>query len=508
VQTNHFFNSKRAISVALSAALFFALNLAAVPELYDGLLLGLLGITCLLPWFLWHVHPYPFAPIYYTSFLFLLAYPIRTFLVLVFPETALGISASYMPPFDPTTVMRALVIMIIGILVYQLSYYLLPLILSFRVRPSNQDETCNGWRIRIVLLYVSGWLVRAYQITSGNFTTWLQGENFDPTTFTLLTYFSEFCEIAYILVWVLAFKEKKKGFATYLLLGSLVVCEAFFGLTIQGTKTRLVRLVFFPIMAYSLIKFRLPWKTLGMAGCLAVVFVFPFVHAYRDLYTERFGESFNISAQEGLTTSMEAVGGMFAMSGQSGHYSVSDDVPVITLGLAILLNRLHGFDSLVVALDNFPRPFPYLFGMDLITAPIAFIPRAIWPEKPISESSDIFDVQILQSPFSRSSTYPIAEGHMNGGWLGVVLVMFSVATLQWALFFLFYLPKQANPLVISAYIWFFIWVVDVGTWVLPAYTFLVQRIIIFLIVWAIFRLRPLTFASLSQAQQKHVYKLG
>jgi hypothetical protein len=472
-----------------------------VPEFSDGLLLGLLTVICLLPWFLWRLQPYPFAPIYYTSILLVLVYPIRAFVVLVFPDNALGISTFYTPPYDPQIVKRALFSAILGILAYQIFYYCLHFMARLKPRASHHEPSYTGWKSKVLLICLIGWLFRIYQIATGNFTSWLPGENFDPLTFTLLTYFSELCEIAYILVWVFALKEQNPRPLTYLLLASVLISEVVFGLTVQGTKTRLVRLGLFPIMAYSLIKFRVPWRTLAVAAFIAVSFLFPFVHAYRDIYTDKFGESFQFSAEDGLVTSIEAIGGMFD---QSGHYStsISDDVPVLALGVAILINRLHGFDSLVVALDNFPRPFPYMKGDDLITAPIAFIPRAIWPDKPLSQSSDIFDVQILDSPLARSSTFPIAEGYMNGGSLGIVLVMLSVAALQWALFSLFYFPKNNDPIVTAAYIWFFIWVVDIGTWVLPAYTYLTQRILVFSIVWVMFRHPPVAFECDVRSQAK------
>jgi hypothetical protein len=473
----------------------------AVPEFSDGLLLGILTVACLLPWLFWNIQPYPFAPIYYTSILLLLVYPIRAFVVLVFPEMALGISTFYTPPYDPLTVKQALFSVILGVLTYQIFYYCLHSITRLKLRALHPETPYSGWQSKLLLIYLVGWLFRIYQINTGNFTSWLPGENFDPTTFTLLTYFSELCEIAYILVWIFALKEQKCSALTYLLLGSLIISELVFGLTVQGTKTKLVRLGLFPIMAYSLVKCRVPWKTLAIASCIAVGFLFPFVHAYRDIYTERFGESFQFSAEDGLVTSVEAIGGMFD---QSGHYStsISDDAPVLALGLAILLNRLHGFDSLVVALENFPRPFSYMKGEDLITAPIALIPRAIWPDKPVSQSSDIFDVQILESPLARSSTFPVAEGYMNGGWSGVVLVMLSVAALQWALFSLFYFPNKNDTLIVGAYIWFFIWVVDIGTWVLPAYTYLTQRILVFTIVWVMFRHTSLAFQCDVRRQAK------
>src|SRR5262249_37225952 len=133
-----------------------------------------------------------------------------------------------------------------------------------------------------------------------------------------------------------------------------------------------------------------------------------------------------------------------------------------------------------------PKSFDYIFGADVIAAATAFIPRAIWPEKPTSESIRVFDREILDSQIATSSPYPIAEGYLNGGLVGIVFVLLTMAFLQRLLYALFNASEKNHPLMIVSYLWFFYMVVNIDSWVLPAYGFLIQRALIFGLVYFIF----------------------
>jgi hypothetical protein len=53
----------------------------------------------------------------------------------------------------------------------------------------------------------------------------------------------------------------------------------------------------------------------------------------------------------------------------------------------------------------------------------AFVPRAVYPDKPITTTGDKFNELVTGNPDSRSSPGMFVEGYWNLGWLGLVLVV-------------------------------------------------------------------------------------
>jgi hypothetical protein len=488
-----------AVSVLFLVCCFFL-----VQDPIQSILLWILFSLCLVPWLLWNKQPNLFAPIYYTSAFLLIIYPIRTFQVLAFPDLVVSILP---PPYNATLVYAVLLYSIFGISAYFVFYYCLP-VRPWRIKSSTSacESNLKSWPGKIVLLYLIGWCARAYQIQTGNFRTWIWGEGYDIKTYTLLTYIGELSEIAYIFMWVYWLCSKARLKTTTLL---LIICsvEVVFALTVQGSKIPFIRLMLFPLMAFYLTRGHLPVKVAAPAVLAIVFFVFPFVQAYRDYYQERFGQSLNVSLEEGASIAVDAVGGMYATD---RHYSsvLEAGSGIWLVGAVVFLNRFHGFDSLAVMIKSVPRDFSFVYGKDLLTIPLSLIPRALWPEKPMSDVQRIFDKDITPGPgtsesdMSSSCPYPIAEGYFNGGLPGILLVILSLSFLQRSLYSGFYLPRKGDPFSIAVYIWFFIWVVEIGTWVLPAYTYLIQRLLVILGVWVVFHSHTLVFGN------NHVRQIG
>ncbi len=459
--------------------------LLLVKDPLQSMLLASLFAMCLIPWFFWRAQPNVFAPIYYTSLFLLIIYPVRTVFLLVFPDYAVSI---FPPPYNPELVNKVLTYSLIGVGAYILFYYGLPIppLPQKAVTPAHSHSQLKGWVPKIMVIYVAGWCARAYQIQTGNFRTWVWGEGYDITTYTLLTYIGEVCEIGYILTWIYWLKREKRKIVPWILLLGISAVELAFALTVQGSKIPLVRLMLFPLIASYLIKGRLRLTVLVPVSLAVVFFVFPFVQAYRDFYEERFGQLLEISLEDGASIALDAIGGMY---GHERHYTagLAGDSSIWLFASVVFLNRFHGFESLALVLENVPRPFGFVYGKDLLMAPLALIPRAIWNDKPISNVAPIFDYEIVQSTgISSNCPYPIAEGYFNAGLLGVLLVMLTLAMLQRVVYSGFFLARRQDPFSVGVYIWLFIWVVELGTWVLPAYTYLVQRLVILGVVWLLF----------------------
>jgi hypothetical protein len=73
----------------------------------------------------------------------------------------------------------------------------------------------------------------------------------------------------------------------------------------------------------------------------------------------------------------------------------------------------------------FPEQEPFRYGSTTLVVVLGFIPRAIWPDKPVGIGKDLtrYYVGPLYQPFSGFSVTPTLPGEVfiNFGWLGVVL---------------------------------------------------------------------------------------
>jgi len=449
----------------------------AIPDLTHAALLALLFIVCVLPWFFWEREPDLFAPIYFTSIFLTLIYPVRTLMLILFPEYVVS---DFPPPYDAGLLTRGLLYIIVGIIIYLFFYYNPPKILITRSAGFSLQPPQKSWPLMILLIYLTGWTVRIYQISTQNYLTFLTGEGYDPRSYTLLSYFAELSVIAYILTWVYWMIQEKHDAKSWFLLLAVVVPEAIYVIAIQGAKTHLVRLILFPMMAYYLVRRKMPAKILVPAVAFVVLFVFPYVQTYRDIYLERFGGNLEIFLQEDLSIASQSLTEMYS---RPGYYSAGiSNAPYWLISSVVFLNRWAGLDGLMAVLTNVPDRFGFVYGKDLLLIPFALVPRTIWPDKPVSDVQSIFDKEITSSVGSSTSPYPIAEGYFNGGLVGIVLVMFTLAILQKVLYSGFFLPRQDNTLAICVYIWLFIWIIWIDSWVLPMYVSLLQRVAVLSLV--------------------------
>src|SRR5689334_4939679 len=131
-----------------------------------ALLLGLLLVLCILPWYLWRREPNICAPIYATSVYLLLAYPLRAILLLVFPNYSVSF---FPPPYDASLVTMSLLYCVAGMCVYLITYYHFPKPLIPTFKKLSLQTSVENWPAKICVVYASGWIVRLYQIATGNY---------------------------------------------------------------------------------------------------------------------------------------------------------------------------------------------------------------------------------------------------------------------------------------------------------------------------------------------------
>jgi hypothetical protein len=78
-----------------------------------------------------------------------------------------------------------------------------------------------------------------------------------------------------------------------------------------------------------------------------------------------------------------------------------------------------------IVMDIFPTVEPYRHGRTLLVTLLGFIPRAVWPDKPIGMGKEITkytDGIFYNSRHGHSLTITfLGDFYVNGGWFGIVL---------------------------------------------------------------------------------------
>jgi hypothetical protein len=95
------------------------------------------------------------------------------------------------------------------------------------------------------------------------------------------------------------------------------------------------------------------------------------------------------------------------------------------------INRASLLTTVAHVIDYTPSVVPYQYGSTYAYLPVSLVPRFIWPDKPsINDANQFYqnaygvtNAQESHNNISISVGVP-AEGFMNFGWLGVIIVMF------------------------------------------------------------------------------------
>ncbi len=76
--------------------------------------------------------------------------------------------------------------------------------------------------------------------------------------------------------------------------------------------------------------------------------------------------------------------------------------------------------TMFVAIQRYVKKFDYSFGLQLVGAMFFFVPRSLWPSKPIGTGAMTAE-KLLGNDFTNVSAPLVSEGYVNFGIIGVVL---------------------------------------------------------------------------------------
>ena len=229
----------------------------------------------------------------------------------------------------------------------------------------------------------------------------------------ILSDLSLFCPLAICAAALQLYRERVPGARTTLII--LFIVELVFGAA-AGGKQSFVIAVLAVAIPMSATRHRLP-KALVIGGIIAfMVAIIPFNQEYRaslkvdsrSLSTSQAIEQAPTIIQQALTSQ-----NLFGTIGTSAVY---------------LLQRIQEISGPAIILQRTPAQIPFDSSIQLIETPLTYmVPRALWPGKPILESSYEFSQQYYDIPsttVSNAAISPIGDLYRHGGWIPVAVGMF------------------------------------------------------------------------------------
>lgn len=204
------------------------------------------------------------------------------------------------------------------------------------------------------------------------------------------------------LIGYLVFAEKKEKYR-YILYG-IIIFEILFNLP-SGSKQRVIE----PIITFILIRSiytNIPYKGIAIFVAVYLFVITPFITLYRNdaLSFEEFIDQY-FSEQ-------------FQESGDSDE-AIQNQVAA-RLNYSIVISRIMKY--------HLEYGKPYVYGETYVNTLIMFIPRFIWPDKPILISGNIFGKEygFIQENNDKTSVgkYWIGESFMNFGYIGLFVCFF------------------------------------------------------------------------------------
>ncbi len=286
--------------------------------------------------------------------------------------------------------------------------------------------------------------------------------------------------MAWALAWMLLFSGRATGAQKWLLFLFLIPAAAFIARSLLGNKTVTITLAGLPIAAYWYTKHRIPWKTVLVLLLLVVFVIFPFYNTFR-LSDLRLAQS------ERVSLTMDRI-----VKWDSEDYLRSS--------IRLFKRRMAMINSTAVVVRDVGRWVPYAHGSTIFEPLVVnFIPRFLWPEKPIYEMGygfgETFRVTNPTDRYTRIAATLPGELYWNFALPGVLIGMFL-----WGWFLRFVYRRfgemaTLDPVRRSIYLSLVVALVFVGS-VAPAVVGIVRTLLVlFALCWFSQRLGILRVAG-------------
>jgi hypothetical protein len=372
-----------------------------------GILVGCLGVAAtrlaLAPYALWFPMPwflltsaayYGFGP---------LLYYFGT------AETVNQVDGFYL--INDALLLQCNVLTVSGIVVVLLVY--LSLSAAFGSKPADGVitqqarpllETTALWRVAIVFVMI-GVLVKVFLVIPTAVGLW------DVVLPGSIEYFGQFSSLALVPLLILATAFRRLHFALFTVLLGFEVVTAF----IQLSKLAIMKIGLLVVLAMVLRGTSV--RKLALIGVLSVLL-------YTQILVPLVGYgriAFDVLGVKGVS---EAGALLQEFAGGTAQDRLASVMP----GVQSWWARLNYAPAQGFALDSYDEG---LAGDTFQLAIWVFVPRVIYPEKPITTTGSKFNELVTRNPDSKSAPGMFAEGYWNAGWIGLIVVAGVMGAWYW-----------------------------------------------------------------------------
>ena len=334
----------------------------------------------------------------------LVLYPIRLIALWLFEDDA---RPSYFEVLEETALERAAMLALIGSIGFVAGYVAVLRGRSIAVLDSRHWHESTG-DVRLVWVFlVLSLFGTAYLVLTGDYISYLMGQNRNPAFQHIAYLFSTFQWAGFIGAWILYLRAPKgNGVLFTLVIVNLVVVPYQF---IQGSKTFLSLLVVSLLFAYVWVRRRFP-LTLATAGLAFVTFfVFPFVEQFRAHVNAEYGEIPSF-----LQFRLKELGGLEARDVSDADNKWWSSALKVS-GRYAGIDELHNLDRMV------PTYLDYRYGKDFMAIIYNVVPRMLWAGKP--EYSRGADYGAALGTVTSVTPFPYGEALWQFGAMGLMPMM-------------------------------------------------------------------------------------
>ena len=405
-------------------AVKFVNSFASITTAY--LLIGILGILVFGP-ILYRIARHSldiaepgiwFAVYYFTHF------GVRAIYDIVFGSLVLGFGPESVN-FD--LVNTALGVSIIGFLAFWTGYHMFvgkAFANSLAVLPRNWS--LNRALCAAIFCVVLGWSFRAFLVyyQAGGIGAWLKANKYivlaQAQGTMYLSILSSLSTVGWLIFFILArvFKKRKYRFLFTL----FFVPDLAFQFA-SGSRAQFIFLLLMLLIALYMTSKR-NYKTNIRYTCGAAVLITLFIFLFPFFSLIRGGIR---NLEEIFVQTLN-----FWQSSKELFYLIG--------------SRQVGLDSLAIVVDCVPKEEPYTLGSELTLVGIAWIPRKIWPDKPVVSLGKIFYERFYPPIFHEGTSVAITlpgEFYWAFGLIGVIIGMLVIGIL-WRLLFEYLVRPKGN----------------------------------------------------------------
>jgi hypothetical protein len=187
-----------------------------------------------------------------------------------------------------------------------------------------------------------------------------------------------------------------------------------FTVFLAGFKGQVIYRLIYLALAYVFIRRRFPGRILGLA-VLVLAFIMPLNLLLRDQYANDQSSIIQGRPDTVVAASVDALDEV--LSGQT-EYTIGS-VP------ERFMRQSAQLQDLAMAVQYVDRTGMTLQGSEIMNVFLWFIPRAIWPDKPVGALGGWFNVEVYGGSTSSAAAISVpGDFYLNFGWLAVPLGLF------------------------------------------------------------------------------------